>query len=86
MQVPVLSKFSLAEYIQQNSLSNHSIVHLSIGSDSFIYVLFAEKIPERIVSGIASFTPTVSNTKYSALSIQVDWETGQVSFSKLIFI
>ncbi len=69
-----------AELRKRHNLLNDELVTIQVGSDGKIYFLFNDNVPDRI-DGM--FVPTKSNSGYSVLVLDVDWNRETVTCEKL---
>ena len=65
----------LGDLIKKYNHSFDEYVTMQIGFDGNVYILFNKNIPERI-DGM--FVPTESNSNYSVLLLQIDWNEEKI--------
>lgn len=74
MNIPVVGILDMAGCLDEFNLHSFQLVDLVIDRDGCILALLADKIPRRI-DGM--YVPTVSDARYQALRITVDWLCGE---------
>jgi len=75
MTIQFKNKIDLNELLKKHGHSFDEYVTMQIGHDGNIYILFNKNIPERI-DGM--FVPTESNSSFSVLALQIDWEDEKI--------
>ena len=69
--IPLTNRINTSELLKERGLGEYKLCSYDIGNDDCIHILLAETIPER-EQGM--FVPTMSNTRYQAVTLTVDWQ------------
>lgn len=74
MNIPLANRINIRDLLKEHGLGEYKVCDYSVGNDDGIHILLAEAIPER---DQGMFVPTVSNTHYQAVTLSVDWQSGE---------